>query len=148
MNGNEKELYLEVGESPIARILHYLAITATSDELLEALILDMETLGIAIHPQLLSDARNTFNTLPQRGTNNNANNNVNSSPPADTTPAKQRLAANPYKLYDMLRRKPRTMHDKITAKRKKKATNNNMIAMASTCGSVGEVRGLRTFIRR
>ena len=55
MNGNEKELYLEVGESPIARILHYLAITATSDELLEALILDMETLGIAIHPQLLSD---------------------------------------------------------------------------------------------
>ena len=77
MNENEKEAYLEVDDSPIARILHYLAITATSDELLEALLLDMQSLGIAILPQLLSDARNTFNTLPQQGTNNNVNSLLN-----------------------------------------------------------------------
>ena len=130
MNENEREVYLDMDDSPIARILHYLAITATSDELLEALFLDMQTLGMAIHPQLLSDARNTFNTLSQQRTNNNANtsanNNANSLPPAAVaTTATRRLVANPYKLFDNLRRKPRTMYSIITAKRKKKVNSNS-----------------------
>ena len=54
--------YLSASESPIVRILNYLAVTATSDELFESLLADMQTLG-AIPQNYFSGARNMFHIL-------------------------------------------------------------------------------------
>jgi hypothetical protein len=54
--------YLNASESPIVRILNYLAVTAPSDVLFESLLADMQTLG-AIPQQYISNARNKFNVV-------------------------------------------------------------------------------------
>ena len=62
MSAKVDDDYLSTSESPIVRILNYLAVTAASDELFESLLADMQTLG-AIPQNYFSGARNMFDIL-------------------------------------------------------------------------------------